>query len=99
MRSVPRSAARDSSASPTGRPAEPNQIRFCPLGVELAEDGQIGIVGVQRSIGVGTFRDFAPLGGQPVNTGRMVEGFAHVDGRTARPFPKFPENGSSSVGS
>jgi hypothetical protein len=52
--------------------------------------GEIGIPGVHPRISVGTLRDFAPLGGQPMQTGRMVEGFAHFDGRTAR-FPAVPQ--------
>ena len=48
---------------------------------------------MQRRIGVGTLRDLSPLGGQPAKTGGMVEGFAHLDGRTARPFPQFHEQG------
>jgi hypothetical protein len=51
--------------------------------------GQIGIAGVHRRISVGTLRDFAPLGGQPMQTGRTVEGFAHFGGRTARLSPQF----------
>ena len=77
----------------------PDQLGFGAIGIELAEDRQIGIAGVQCRIGVGTLRDFAPLAGQPAKTGGMVEGFAHLDGRTTRPFRSSTNKGSISAGS
>src|ERR1700720_4559774 len=56
----------------------PDQLRFCAIGIELAEDGQIGIAGVQCRIGVGTLRDLPP----PL--GRLLPGWAENDVGPAR---------------